>query len=133
MHGLSVPIGKLGYHLPRTLSSAIRSEDVDPPTQLHILKHVRRDQQVVPEQILASTDRSKLDESQQRSLFRTDNVAVRSTNPIETGSGGFVDPEHSAVDFRPSSRTAVENTEKRNPPTVAQNNVIEQETRAIAR
>ena len=35
MHGLSVPLGKLGYHLPRTLSSAIASrsmsEDPDEP------------------------------------------------------------------------------------------------------
>ena len=28
MHGLSVPLGKLGYHLPRTLSSAIASRSI---------------------------------------------------------------------------------------------------------
>lgn len=41
MHGLSVPVGKLGYHLPRTLSSAFVShsasadpEEPQPPFRL---------------------------------------------------------------------------------------------------
>ena len=31
VHGLSVPLGKLGYHLPRTISSAIESREIDEP------------------------------------------------------------------------------------------------------
>jgi sodium/hydrogen antiporter len=36
VHGLSVPLGKVGYHLPRTISSAIASRDVDEPEPFHI-------------------------------------------------------------------------------------------------
>ncbi|EPS27474.1 hypothetical protein PDE_02417 [Penicillium oxalicum 114-2] len=36
VHGLSVPIGKAGYHLPRTLSSAISTSTVDEPEPVAI-------------------------------------------------------------------------------------------------
>ena len=31
MHGLSVPLGKLGYHLPRTISSVIEARAIEEP------------------------------------------------------------------------------------------------------
>ncbi|MCJ1477368.1 hypothetical protein MMC13_006039 [Lambiella insularis] len=36
VHGLSVPLGKLGYHLPRTLSNATSAREVDEPETLHV-------------------------------------------------------------------------------------------------
>ena len=35
MHGLSIPLGKLGYHLPRTISEAL-STQTDDPEPFHI-------------------------------------------------------------------------------------------------
>lgn len=41
VHGLSVPMGKVGYHLPRSLSRALSSQEVDAdePYQLSRLRH----------------------------------------------------------------------------------------------
>ena len=47
VHGLSVPLGKLGYHLPRTISNAIESQsrDVDEPAPFHIRQHIADEEQ----------------------------------------------------------------------------------------
>jgi hypothetical protein len=36
VHGLSVPLGKLGYHFPRTISQALSSDREDDEPDLHI-------------------------------------------------------------------------------------------------
>lgn len=36
MHGLSIPLGKLGFYLPRTLSHAFDSTQVDEPQPFHV-------------------------------------------------------------------------------------------------
>ena len=41
VHGLSVPVGKLGYHLPRTISDAVLSRDTEEPEGFHIREHVQ--------------------------------------------------------------------------------------------
>lgn len=41
VHGLSVPLGKLGYHLPRTMSQALSSEREDEP---HLSLHRQHQQ-----------------------------------------------------------------------------------------
>ena len=42
VHGLSVPLGKLGYHLPRTISKAMdsQSRDIDEPAPFHIRQRI---------------------------------------------------------------------------------------------
>ena len=41
VHGLSVPIGKVGYHLPRTMSMALStSQDNDDHSTFHSLRHI---------------------------------------------------------------------------------------------
>ena len=44
VHGLSVPMGKLGYHLPRTVSQALNTSQENDPEEPHIfLHHFSRD------------------------------------------------------------------------------------------
>jgi hypothetical protein len=40
VHGLSIPLGKLGFYLPRTLSHAFDSQQVDEPEPFHIRDRV---------------------------------------------------------------------------------------------
>ena len=40
MHGLSVPLAKVGYHLPRTISNAIESREVEEPESFRIPERV---------------------------------------------------------------------------------------------
>ena len=40
IHGLSIPLGKLGFYLPRTISQAF-SSDRDEPEPFHIRNHAR--------------------------------------------------------------------------------------------
>lgn len=44
MHGLSIPLGKLGYNLPRTLSNQLSTPVPDPeePAPFHLSEHLRR-------------------------------------------------------------------------------------------
>ena len=42
IHGLSVPLGKVGYHLPRTISSAITSRDRDDDEPFRIRDRARQ-------------------------------------------------------------------------------------------
>ncbi|EXJ93297.1 hypothetical protein A1O1_01689 [Capronia coronata CBS 617.96] len=42
VHGLSVPLGKLGYHLPRTMSQALSSEREEDEPELSVHHHQRR-------------------------------------------------------------------------------------------
>jgi hypothetical protein len=48
VHGLSVPMGKLGYHLPRTISQALStSQEVDEPYQLTRLRRLQNPAQQI--------------------------------------------------------------------------------------
>ena len=52
VHGLSVPLGKLGYHLPRTLSSAFSiSSERDEPEPFHLRQYIQHDRTDNPSQL----------------------------------------------------------------------------------
>ncbi len=45
VHGLSIPLGKLGFYLPRTISSALDTSSPDEPEPFHIADGIQRGQQ----------------------------------------------------------------------------------------
>lgn len=45
MHGLSIPVGKLGFYLPRTISNALDSSSRDEPEPFHIGEHLHNEAQ----------------------------------------------------------------------------------------
>ena len=87
VHGLSVPIGKLGYHLPRTLSNAVGSNSVsmdpeEPQPPFHLRERVtdmRRDK-----------DRRTAEEPS-RPVFRIGGSVIRTTKS-ETAPSGAASP-----------------------------------------
>ena len=86
MHGLSVPIGKLGYHLPRTLSSAIGSnsasmdpEEPEEPFRLH-------DRSQPGATLRPDRDRRVRDEPP-RPVFRIGGSIIQSTEPDAVNLG----------------------------------------------
>ncbi|KAK5162544.1 Sodium/hydrogen exchanger family-domain-containing protein [Cryomyces antarcticus] len=77
VHGLSIPLGKLGFYLPRTISSAISSDPVEEPAAFHL-----RDRTVNGEQNLARTlHRSEQvpapDGQHPRAMFRVGHSTIR--------------------------------------------------------
>ena len=75
---MSVPLGKVGYHLPRTISSAMTSREVDQPEPFRI------------------RDRAQFEEQQLRQRHRqrdSDPVA----HPIAFRIGGSTIPAHSGA------------------------------------
>ncbi|MCJ1392705.1 hypothetical protein MMC18_005576 [Xylographa bjoerkii] len=71
VHGLSVPLGKLGYHIPRTISSAIESREVDEPEPFHIREHVQQtEEQILRQRHRRPTEQRGRDETPPRPVFR---------------------------------------------------------------
>ena len=93
VHGLSVPIGKLGYHLPRTFSSAVgsRSMSMDPEDPEEPAPPFRVRDRI---QHLESTrqDRNKpVRDQPARPIFRIGGSVIRSAPP-EDGSTEAANP-----------------------------------------
>lgn len=57
MHGVSVPIGKLGYHLPRTLSTAIGSNSRGEPGSFQA-EGPQTEPQILRQRIIKHNDQS---------------------------------------------------------------------------
>lgn len=78
VHGLSVPLGKVGYHLPRTISSAVMSRDREDPEPFQI------------------PNRSEDDDRRRRLRFRQRDPGASGTNSPPTPTvfriGGSVVP-----------------------------------------
>ena len=90
MHGLSVPLGKLGYHLPRTLSSAIASRSLsDDPGETHPPFRIREQ---IQSRAQLDNERSRQRNSQRmrgeppRPIFRIGGSLIQST-ASENGVG----------------------------------------------
>ncbi|KAI9877274.1 MAG: hypothetical protein M1830_004357 [Pleopsidium flavum] len=47
VHGLSIPLGKLGFYLPRTISSALDTSTPDEPESFHIRERIQHEQQQI--------------------------------------------------------------------------------------
>ena len=45
VHGLSIPLGKLGFYLPRTITNALDSTARDEPEPFHIREHLHNEAQ----------------------------------------------------------------------------------------
>ncbi len=58
VHGLSVPIGKLGYHIPRTLSTAIGSNSRGEPASFQA-EVPQTEHQILRQRIIKRNDQRK--------------------------------------------------------------------------
>ena len=91
VHGLSVPLGKLGYHLPRTISNAIdsQSRDIEEPAPFHVRRHITDGGQYVRQgkapRSMAKTPAPG--DTPPRPIFRLGGT------PMKTGSEGQDDSE----------------------------------------
>ena len=47
MHGLSVPLAKVGYHLPRTISNAIEPREIEEPETFRIRERVYNEERTL--------------------------------------------------------------------------------------
>ncbi|KAF6237902.1 hypothetical protein HO173_004103 [Letharia columbiana] len=90
VHGLSVPLGKLGYHLPRTLSSAIASRSISqdpeeprPPFRVH--EQIQNRPQL-NYQSNRSRNSPRTREEPPRPVFRIGGSIIKSTT-FENGVG----------------------------------------------
>jgi hypothetical protein len=85
VHGLSVPLGKLGYHLPHTVSSAFSTgpelDEHDQP--FHLREHVQHTQFTQGGRI---PQRRNPDERPQNATFRVGGPVIRSqpSSPVAT-------------------------------------------------
>ncbi|KAL9101525.1 MAG: hypothetical protein Q9163_003221 [Psora crenata] len=93
VHGLSIPLGKLGYHLPRTLSSAAVSrsisEDPTEPAPFHLPQRSVNDYQSSPPTPRQRSEQRSRQEPP-RPVFRIGGSIIESDteNPVATPSNG---------------------------------------------
>ena len=78
VHGLSVPLGKLGYHLPRTISSAIESREVDEPEPFHIAERIQQtEEQILRQRHRPPKEHRGRDETPPRPVFKIGGSVIR--------------------------------------------------------
>ena len=77
VHGLSVPLGKLGYHLPRTMSGAFTpsSEVEEPDVPFHVREHIHHTRSM---QNGKNRQRRDPNERPQNAIFRVGGSIIRS-------------------------------------------------------
>jgi hypothetical protein len=77
VHGLSVPIGKLGYHLPRTMSSAFNTstERDEPDLSFHTREHIDHTRSTLGSKI---RQRRNPNERPQNAVFRVGGSVITS-------------------------------------------------------
>lgn len=99
VHGLSVPVGKAGYNLPRTLSSAISTSTVDEPEPVPI-SNIRHTHSTATPRVdtQVANHRSRKRDNQRGSpnppLFRIGRSVIRSRSPNkQLGVGSLDEPE----------------------------------------
>lgn len=97
VHGMSVPIGKAGYHLPRTISSAISTSTTNEPEPVPISNVRHTHSTAMPPDNTASSYRSRKRgprESPRPPLFRIGRSVIRTRSPSEQiGVGQTDEPE----------------------------------------
>jgi hypothetical protein len=97
VHGMSVPIGKAGYHLPRTISSAISTSTANEPEPVPISNVRHTHTTAMPSDNSASSYRSRKRgprESPRPPLFRIGRSVIRPRSPSEQiGVGQTDEPE----------------------------------------
>lgn len=101
VHGLSVPLGKAGYHLPRTISSVISTSTANEtePVPLTDIQHTHST--ATPQMDAPGSSRRARKRPEQRSsprppLFRIGRSVIRSRSPsrqLQPGMGQTDEPE----------------------------------------
>ncbi|MCJ1438314.1 hypothetical protein MMC27_007702 [Xylographa pallens] len=113
VHGLSVPLGKLGYHLPRTISSAIESRDIDEPEPFHISEHVQRgEEQILRQRRRLPKEQRGPDIPPPRPVFKIGGSVIR---PGHDGDLDASEPRSDAIplgDIQHRTNSAAEITPK---------------------
>ncbi|KIV87105.1 hypothetical protein PV11_02674 [Exophiala sideris] len=105
VHGLSIPLGKLGYHFPRTISQALSSDRDDDEPDIHLRRHQ-------PNNEVRRRKKNRGDHQPSPAVFKIG----RSSTAQSTGRNGVVDdpaepsrPIHFPVDTPPvGTQTPVE-------------------------
>jgi hypothetical protein len=86
VHGLSVPLGKVGYHIPRTLSSAMASQDREEPESFRLREAFQHNA------IELRQRRRGPDEEPQRPIFRVGGSYLRTGAVATNESSGVNTP-----------------------------------------
>lgn len=105
MHGLSIPLGKLGFYLPRTISNAIDSSSRDEPEPFHIGEHLRDEVQNIRQrqhQNQLPFGRRTADNSPPRPVFRIGRSVV-GERASQAGTPHVVSPRAASPASTPSS------------------------------
>ena len=96
VHGLSIPLGKLGFYLPRTMSRAISADD-DEPAPFHLRQHLTSDERALESGIRRIRGRSRTKSSKSsdsegltspRPLFRIGGTVIRDPRSQSRGDRG---------------------------------------------
>jgi len=97
VHGLSIPLGKLGFYLPRTLSSALDSSSRDEPESFRVSgsastirgvlreRRGRRANSNAPSGATTPTDRSGI--QSERQLYRIGGTVIPASRENASNSG----------------------------------------------
>lgn len=83
VHGLSIPLGKLGFHLPRTLSQAFDSTPSDDPQPFRVSHRPEAPGGVVRERIRQQTPTSgqSTPAPTERPIYRIGGTVIRDRQP----------------------------------------------------
>lgn len=110
VHGLSIPIGKAGFHLPRTLSRAFSTEqsgDNDEPQPFHLRQTALSEERELESGISRLRTRTKSAKSKKgndedppprRSLFRIGGTVIKDPRPLQQPSESEQQNTRSNVD-----------------------------------
>lgn len=94
VHGLSVPIGKAGYHLPRTISSAISTSIDEPePVPISNLHHTHSTAVPVPRSSFRTRKRGARSPPPNPTPFRIGRSVIPLTNEQQLHTGHNDEPE----------------------------------------
>ncbi|KAJ5090349.1 Cation/H+ exchanger [Penicillium argentinense] len=96
VHGLSVPIGKAGYHLPRTISSVISTSTDEPePVPISNIRHTHSTATPLDDSSFRTRKRGQRSASPNPPLFRIRRSVIRAPadEQQQPGSGQTDEPE----------------------------------------
>ena len=104
VHGLSIPLGKLGFYLPRTITNALDSTSRDEPEPFHIAEHLQHGAQHIRQHhpIHSQAGRRNADQSPPRPVFRIGRSVIGERNS-EAGTPHVVSPRAASPSPAPSS------------------------------
>ncbi|MCJ1360702.1 MAG: hypothetical protein MMC33_010711 [Icmadophila ericetorum] len=93
VHGLSVPVGKLGYHLPRSISSAMESREVDEPEPFRIRERIQNEEQILRQRYRHRNGTRTRSKSPPRPIFRIGGsvIPVGTADESKTGTNIHLD------------------------------------------